>query len=367
MTKPTASIFTGPEGHLSIAESAGSGIKAAGYNPVLNPIHGKEFGLYMPFYLLFPQLFKIPFILAENEKAQSAVKTFAKISYQDKLLKQLTEQKPKVVVSTWFMHNVVLEQANILDSFLFVNIIADPRTFPSISINKHAYNLVFDKAAADRCRSLGVPKEKIIESGWFVRDRFEEKYDIRDVRKKLKLDPDRFTILILSGSEGTAAILKILPAFYNCKYPLEVVVACGANKQLHSTVSTLTKIVQTTQGKSNVRITPLGFTKNIHLYLQAADLAVGKAGPNFLFESVATRTPFLAITHIAGQEDGNLDIIRQYKLGYVEENPLKAIKLLKHLIEHPGDLKKLENSIEKMAVKNENSKKILADLIRSKA
>ncbi len=359
----TASIFTGPEGHLSIAESAASALTQAHLTPILNPIHGKEFGLYMPFYLLFPQLFKLPFILAENEKAQSAIKAFAKLSYQGKLLKQLREQKPRVVVSTWFMHNVILEQANALDSFLFINLIADPRTFAGISATPHAYNLVFDQQAADRCRTLGIPEAKIIESGWFVRDRFEEKYDIFKVRKKLKLKPDRFTILILSGSEGTATILKILPAFINCKKPLEVIVACGANRQLFSTVSTLAKALKLTQG-TTVKITPLGFTKNIHLYLQASDLAIGKAGPNFLFESVATHTPFLAITHIAGQEDGNLDIIREYKLGYVEENPLKAIKLLKHLIQQPEELKKFDIPLSKMAAKNARSKKILADLVK---
>jgi UDP-N-acetylglucosamine:LPS N-acetylglucosamine transferase len=101
--------------------------------------------------------------------------------------------------------------------------------------------------------------------------------------------------------------------------------------------------------------------------MQAADLVIGKAGPNMLFETVATETPFFAITHIAGQEDGNLDIIRDYNLGYVEENILKAQRILKQIINHPEQLDKFKTDILKLKKYNQQSKekllKIIANLI----
>jgi UDP-N-acetylglucosamine:LPS N-acetylglucosamine transferase len=53
--------------------------------------------------------------------------------------------------------------------------------------------------------------------------------------------------------------------------------------------------------------------------LSASDIVFGKAGPNFLFNVVACKKPFVAITHVGGQEDGNLDIIRKKKGRKVSE------------------------------------------------
>ena len=93
--------------------------------------------------------------------------------------------------------------------------------------------------------------------------------------------------------------------------------------------------------------------------MQMADLIIGKAGPNLIFESVASQKPFLAISHIPGQEDGNLDIIKDYKLGYVEENPFKAAKLLRSVINDPSNLQQFQAAIAKLRVTNQKSQAIL--------
>ena len=170
-------------------------------------------------------------------------------------------------------------------------------------------------------------------------------------------------MLVVAGSEGTATILKILPAFINCNRRVEVIVACGTSKKLASTITTLAKVIHLSNPREMVKVSALGFTKEIYLYLQAADLVLGKAGPNLLFEATATKTPFMAITHISGQEDGNLDIIKEYKLGWVEEEPVKAIRLLKKILDKPEMLDRFNPHLEKLAAHNKGAKKILADLI----
>ncbi len=263
------------------------------------------------------------------------------------------------------MHNHLLQKHQITSKFLFFNIIANPRTFSPLEISPQAYNLVFDSNASKTCLSYGIPPEKIITSGWFIRNQFEQKYDQKKVRQQLKLDPNTLTLLVVTGSEGTNTVLKNFPAFLNSKKPVQVIFACGKNKTLYSTINTLSKAVKAANSKNQATITPLAFTKNIHLYLQAADLVIGKAGPNLLFESVATHTPFLATTHVSGQEDGNLDIIEEYNLGYVEENIKRSVKLIKHIINQPETLKQFQPSLKKMAIYNHNSKKILLQAIQT--
>ena len=98
--------------------------------------------------------------------------------------------------------------------------------------------------------------------------------------------------------------------------------------------------------------------------MQAADLVIGKAGPNSVFEAIATLTPFFATTHISGQEDGNLDIIRDLKVGYVEEDVKKASKLLFKIIEYPEQLKEFKPHLKKLADYNKNSKKELQKRVK---
>lgn len=363
-TKPVTSIFTTTEGHLSIAQAVQQALDQD-HTTHLNLIHAKEFSFYVPFYLFFPHLFKIPFKLTKFSTIQKIVHSYSRITYQKNISQYLKSQKPQVVVSCYYLHNHLLQQYQVTNKFPFFNTIANPRTFSTLELSPQAYNLVFDSNAFKTCLSHGIPPEKIIVSGWFVRNQFEKKYNQKKVRQQLKLKPDILTLLVVAGSEGTNTVLKNFPAFINSKKPIQVIFACGRNKTLYSTINTLSKAVKITNPKNKAKIIPLTFTKNIHLYLQAADLVIGKAGPNLLFESVATHTPFLATTHVSGQEDGNLDIIKEYKLGYVEENLVRSVKLIKHIINQPEILKQFQPSLKKVATHNHNSKKILLQTIQT--
>jgi len=362
--KPTTSIFTTTEGHLSIAQAVQQALKQ-NHTTHLNIIRAKEFNLYTPFYLFFPYLFKIPFKLGNFPITQKIANSYSKISYKKSLLQYLKSQKPQFAVSCFYMHNHLLQQYQFDKNFILFNTIANPRTFSPLELSSQAYNLVFDSNAYQTCLSQGISPDKLIISGWFVRDQFEKKYNQKQVRQQLKLDPNVLTLLIVAGSEGTNTILKNFPAFINTKRPVQVIFACGKNKGLYSTINTLSKAIKTAHPKTKAKITPLAFTKEIHLYLQAADLIIGKAGPNLLFEAVATRTPFLATTHVSGQEDGNLDIIKEYNLGYVEENLARSVKLIKHLINNPQTLKQFQPSLKKMATHNHKSKKNLLKTVEN--
>jgi len=361
--KPTASIFTTTEGHLSIAQAVEQDLQKE-FSTHFNYLRGQEFKLYTPFYTFFPHLFKIPFKLSSVPSIQKVIRSYSKISYKKLVDQAFRSQKPQTVISCFYAYNHLIHQQQKHHPFTFINIIADPRTISPIAPHPHAYNLVFDSQAVQTCLDFGIPREKIITSGWFVRQQFQQAYNQKKVRRQLKLDPNTLTLLIVAGSEGTNTILKNFPAFINSKKPVQVIFACGKNKALHSTITTLSKALKNAHPKTQANISALGFTKDIHFYLQAADLVIGKAGPNLLFESVATLTPFLATTHISGQEDGNLDIIRQYQLGYVEENITRSVKLIKDLVNHPEKLKQFHTPLKKMAKYNQKSADILRQTIK---
>jgi len=75
----------------------------------------------------------------------------------------------------------------------------------------------------------------------------------------------------------------------------------------------------------------IGFTTKMGKLMEEADIVAGKAGPNLLFEAVTCQKPFLALTYIPGQEDGNLDIIKNKNLGWVALTIEKADEILQEI------------------------------------
>jgi hypothetical protein len=351
------SLFTTKYGHQSIADTIKEHLDKKGYQVTLNLDTSKTLHLYTPFYLFFPQLFKVPYKLGEYDQAQSLIRKISRRSYLSTVELQIQTQQPDIVISTWYLQNPVLELLQPQYHYRFINIVSDPRTFHSFIPSKAAINFLFDDVAVERCQKLGIPPEQTIKSGWFVRPQYYQSYQPGKVKRSLAIDPQDVTFLVAAGSEGTNLILKILPAFLTANKPLTVFFACGHNRRLAS----LIKHTQRLNRFSNpqVKLIPLGYTNQLHRYIQAADLVIGKAGPNLLFETVAALTPFHAITHITGQEDGNLDLINQYQLGFVEENIVRANQLIQAIIENPNLLNQFQPSLAKLANFNRQAATVL--------
>ncbi|CAN5279161.1 hypothetical protein BH10PAT2_BH10PAT2_2350 [soil metagenome] len=356
MSKKTIAILSSVEGHLSIAEAVMADLQKD-YIIKLYVERDDLFDFYVTFYKYFPAAMRVPFYLTKRVRLLKVMHQYCKNKYFDKVEKYFKKTKPDLVISTYFMYNSSIEELCEKGNIPFINILADPYTVHPMLISKKAnINALFDKTQWAICRKI-IKVAKYQEMGWFVRPQFENTYDKVEVRKKLNLDPDTLTFLIASGSEGSSFVSTIFPSLLSSSKKLQIIIACGNNKNLFRTVQVLSELTE--KVRDRIELIPLAFTDQIYLYMQASDLVIGKAGPNTLFESVATHTPFFAITHIPGQEDGNLTIIRNYKLGYVEENPFKAGRLLKKIMDHPQELEKFTESINTLATHNKNAKKIL--------
>ncbi|NLC83989.1 MAG: hypothetical protein GX749_02790, partial [Ruminococcaceae bacterium] len=115
-----------------------------------------------------------------------------------------------------------------------------------------------------------------------------------------------------------------------------------------------------------IRVLTLGWIENMAEVLAASDIVFGKAGPNFLFDCVACRKPFVAITHIGGQEDGNLELILAKQLGWVREKRREIVRFLKDYLENPEYYEQIyAENIEKEALINQRSAELIAERIRN--
>lgn len=361
----TIGIFTSIYGHESIAEAIAEKIKQKAKNKYsVKTFFIKRNHLdltYDYFYKIHPAALGSPFhwsskITQKDKNVRKLADVYFTMSYNKEITSFIKKNKIDLCISTYFECNPILEKFQ-LEGIPFINIITDPKTVHSLVISEKANtNIVFDEKLVKKYKNNNTK-----QAGWFIRSKFENEYEKSKIRKKLKLD-NNLTFLIVSGSEGSNAILKILPSIINCDKKVNFIISCGKNKFLYNNMLGVKHSFKKFSS-SQAEIIPLSYTKNLHLYMQAADMVIGKAGPNTLFESIACETAFFAITHIHGQEDGNLDIIKDYKIGIVEENTKKANQELEKLIKNPEKINSFTKNIKKLKEYNKNSINILLEEI----
>ena len=360
MPKKKIAIFTSVEGHLSIAQALEE-ILAPHYDVVQFQDRTSAFNIYLLIYRTFPSAMQLPYDLSQKPSLVALLEKSFRAKYRKKIRAFFDQHQPDICFNTYFMFNPALEEICQERHIPFYNILTDPGSIhPLLLAEKAVANFAFDDETIRQCQALDRPC-RLLPLGWLVRQRYYRQFSKEAAQQKLGLKPKYFTILITSGSEGTYAVTKILPALIMMQRPLQIIVSCGSNKALLSNMKSMAKMVQAL--KTHHRLIPLAFTTELNIYMQAADLILGKAGPNTLFEAVATETPFFAISHMGGQEKGNLEIIPKYHLGYVEENTTLATKMLQEIIEHPAELEKFREPLKKLAAYNAASKEKLLTIL----
>lgn len=316
---------------------------------------------YAMIYKFAPFVFGVPYTISKSQQVKEVAKNYLYRQLADDIGKFVEKEKPDLCINTNFVFVSSLEKICEEKHIPFLNVLANPGLSHPIEVsNGSSFNLVLDNETKKLLEDKYLDS-KFNTTGWFVRPIFEEKYSVAKIKEKLGISPSKPHIFIVSGSEGTSAITKILPSLFRVSDPAVITVACGKSMVLVRQVELLAKVLK--KVSPNIELNALSYTKKMHEYMRAADVVVGKAGPNTLFESIATRTPFFAITHVVGQEDINLEIIRDKNLGFVEENILKASKLFEEIIGNPTILKDFERSVDKMARHNSQSGERLLKII----
>jgi processive 1,2-diacylglycerol beta-glucosyltransferase len=192
--------------------------------------------------------------------------------------------------------------------------------------------------------------------GWPVRAQFQQ-VDLARQRASILtlagLEPKRFTVFLQGGGEGSARFGRVIEQALTLTPQLQIILATGTNQSLLS------------RYRQKPYLYALPFTKEIAPFMAAADVVMGKAGPNMLFESVALGKPFIATAYIPGQEEANLEFIRRHKLGWVALDEQKQRSLLSELVATPDKLQTVSESVASYRCWNLEAKRGIAALIQS--
>ena len=212
-----------------------------------------------------------------------------------------------------------------------------------------------------------VPKERVLPFGIPISPRFQERVDKRAAREMLCLDPEKKTLLIMGGSMGYGSIDKTILQLDALPFDFQVMVVCGSNLRMRAKLKKL---------KTNKRFDIYGFSYDIPLMMDAADVMITKPGGISLSEGLAKNLPMVLDNAIPGMEDRNADFMVERGLALAVrktypitqavtdllDNDERAAKMRENMKEHahPDSTEKLCAFIIARAKEHEQAKELEA-------
>jgi 1,2-diacylglycerol 3-beta-galactosyltransferase len=268
---------------------------------------GRVVGLYSPITRYAPWLWGAMYHATNSRAAVAALRGSALRLVEPGLREVISTLRPAAVVSFHPLLNHVARRA--------LHPVPGPRiplmTVVTDLVDVHAAWTCAEVDAVvtsspgglDRARRAGVPASRCFDLGLPVDDSFVSGSSApaarRALRSRLGLSPDRFTVLLSGGGEGSGGLPRRARALLDTLPDVDVVVICGRNDRARAALEAM----------RGPRLRALGFVRNMSEWMRACDVLVTKAGPGAIAEALCSRAPLLLTSHLPGQERGNVDFV----------------------------------------------------------
>ncbi len=186
--------------------------------------------------------------------------------------------------------------------------------------------------------SLGVREEKVEVTGIPTHEKFSQAKNVAQLRTKMNMQEDRFTVLIATGSFGIGPIEAILQEIKD----FQVVVICGHNKNLYARLKSF--------GSDTVKI--FGLVDNMDEMMALSDVMVTKPGGLSISEALVSGLPMIFFNAIPGQETNNVRVLASYGVGISGCNVAQIALELRRLQSSAQEFLQLKEKIRALARPN---------------
>lgn len=251
------------------------------------------------------------------------------------LEKHWREAQPELVVSLVPNFNRQLWQSlrNTLPAVPYVTIITDIADYPPHFWieRQEQYVVCPSERAVEQGLALGHAPERLLRvSGVILNPRFYEpvQVDRAAERRKLGLDAERPTGLVMFGGHGSGVMVEIVERLDRAGLPLQLIAICGHNEKLAAQLRERAR-------QSRVPMFVEGFTKEVPHYMALADFFIGKPGPGSICEALQMNLPVIVERNAwtLPQERYNCDWIFEKQAGLVLPNFHGIAEAVAQLIE----------------------------------
>jgi 1,2-diacylglycerol 3-beta-galactosyltransferase len=220
----------------------------------------------------------------------------------------------------------------------FVTVLTDLADYPKhFWIEEQPQYLVCGtERAVEQAQQFGHSNGSVFRtSGMILHPRFyePEPQDRVEERKKLGLDPNLPTGIVLFGGYGTSKMLKILKQIDESSLAVQLILICGKNEKLAQALREM---------KTRIPIHVEGFTTNIPYFMALSDFFIGKPGPGSISEALSKRLPVIIDCNAwtLPQERYNAQWVREKEVGIVVKHHREVAAAVADLLK-PGELVRL--------------------------
>ncbi len=255
------------------------------------------------------------------------------------LLKKFWREKPAdllVSVIPHFNRQICESWTTVYPGRPFVTIITDLADFPPrfwIEPIKDQYVIAGTEKAAEQARAMGHDDSHIFPtSGMILRPDFyvQDDSDPVALRREMGLREGLATAIVLFGGHGSKVMYEITEKLDAAGLPLQLILICGRNDELAGKL-------RAHDWKLPVHI--VGFTKEVHKLMRAADFLIGKPGPGSIAEAMVRKLPVLIECNAwtLPQERYNAEWVKEKGVGIVLNSFENVAEGVKRMLE-PANL-----------------------------
>ena len=147
--------------------------------------------------------------------------------------------------------------------------------------------IVGTERAKHQALAMGHTADRVFQtSGMVLKPRFYQKTAVDRVseRKRLGLEPDCPTGIVLFGGHGSRVMVEIVKKLDQSKTEVQLILICGHNHKLAARLKSL---------KTRKSMLVEGFTSNVEHYMALADFFIGKPGPGSISEALQCHLPVI--------------------------------------------------------------------------
>jgi hypothetical protein len=225
----------------------------------------------------------------------------------------------------------------------FVTLITDLADFPPrfwIEPIKEQYVICGTERAVQQARQMGKSDDHIFAtSGMILRPDFYEPDDTDPMalKRELGLKPDLPTGMLLFGGFGSKTMYDIAERLEEAGMALQLIAICGRNQKLAEKFAARTW---------RLPLHVVGFTKEVHRLMRAADFLIGKPGPGSVAEAMVRKLPVILECNAwtLPQERYNTEWVREKRVGIVLNNFAEIVAGVRQLLE-PATLAEFRSNV----------------------
>lgn len=294
----------------------------------------------------YPRIWKQMYVISDDPK---------RMKWLDKLMalaRKLSDQaffdfvrtyKPTHIICTHPFPAQALEAEGIIDE-LSVDlsvVVTDYGMHAFWLVEGVRQYMVATDAVKKQLAESGVGPRNVQVTGIPIRKEFFELPAQEDLQKKYKTI-DKKVALLLSGGQGLAHSEEVAQQFVEHWQgePLVVIAVAGSNTELKAKLEN----IAVTNENEALQVKVFGWTDVMHELMQLADVVVSKPGGSTVSECVALKKPMVVFDPIPGQEEYNVDFLKERKLGTIASSTYECVELVQdQLVGKPKDIQEKSN------------------------